>query len=107
MVLVEEEHQYEKSPVATLVDLEKAISKIGTVKGVDPQAQTVEGRVEHGFDANTRVKARAQREGDTSIIHFESKVEMSLVEQLVRTWNVCSKKLDKPTTPISRLPEPV
>lgn len=65
-------HKYEKSPSETLVDLERAITRMGSVSKVDHEMQTVEGKIKYGLGAQTKVRAKVQQEGNESIIYFES-----------------------------------
>lgn len=73
MAFVTEAHKYEKSPSETVVDLEKAITRMGSVSKVDHESQTVEGKIKYGLGAKTKVKAKVQQEDNQSIIYFESK----------------------------------
>lgn len=69
---INQEMTYQRSPEETLVDLEKALNKLGKVKKIDRSANTITGKVRYGLQS-TNIQATVSGSDDKSTISFVAK----------------------------------
>jgi hypothetical protein len=69
---ITQEMIYQKSPDETLVDLEKALNKLGKVKKIDQAENTIRGRTRYGLQT-VKIQATVNGNDDESIISFIAK----------------------------------
>ncbi|MDA3935464.1 MAG: hypothetical protein PF636_01175 [Actinomycetota bacterium] len=69
---VTQEMKYDKSPIETLADLERALKAVGKVKSVDQARFSVRGSTKYGL-ATVKIEVRVDGLQDGSVISFTAK----------------------------------